>query len=91
MTPHRGKHCSLTFLLATPSSASWTLEGLFELTRCPSRTLNLASCVASGTTEIQGHCQVCRARRRSPRTPSTTTDTNLDSAFVEIALFYIDR
>ena len=48
----------------------------------------LASCIASGTTEIQGHCQVCRARRGGPRTPSTTTDTNLDCAFVENALFY---
>ena len=47
----------------------------------------LASCVASGTTEIQGHCQVCRARRGGPRTPSTTTDANLDCAFVENTLF----
>ena len=47
----------------------------------------LASCVASGTTEIQGHRQVCRARRGGPRTPSTTTDANLDCAFVENALF----
>ena len=50
----------------------------------------LASCVASGTTEIQGHRQVCRARRGGPRTPSTTTDANLDCAFVENALFYTD-
>ena len=50
----------------------------------------LASCVASGTTEIQGHRQVCRARRKGPRTLSTTTDANLDCAFVENALFYID-
>ena len=35
--PSWGKHCSLMFLPATPSSASWTLEGLFELTRCTSR------------------------------------------------------
>ena len=31
---------SLTFLLATPSSPSRTLEGLFELTRRPSRALD---------------------------------------------------
>ena len=43
-----------------------------------------------GTTEIQGHRQVWRARRRCPRTPSRTTDANLDCAFVENALFYID-
>ena len=31
-----------------------------------------------------------RARRRGPGTPSTTTDANLDCAFVENALFYTD-
>ena len=31
MTPHRGVHCSLLFLPPTPSSWSWTLEGLFKL------------------------------------------------------------
>ena len=30
--PFSGKHYSLPFLPATPSSPSWTLEGLFELT-----------------------------------------------------------
>ena len=45
----------------------------------------LTSCVASGTTEIQGHRQVCRARPRGHRTPSRTTDANLDCAFVENA------
>ena len=72
----------------TPSSPSRTLEGLFELTWCSSRTLN--SPHASGTTEIQGHSQVCRTRRGSLRKPSTTTDKNLDGAFVENALFYTD-
>ena len=48
----------------------------------------LASCVAFGTTDIQGHRQVWRARSRGPRTPSTTTDANLDCAFVEKELFY---
>ena len=42
----------------------------------------LASCVASGTTEIQGHRQGCCSRRRGPRTPPTTADANLDCAFV---------
>ena len=46
--------------------------------------------VASGTTEKQGHRQVWRARCGGPRTPSTTTDANLDCAFVENALFYTD-
>ena len=47
--PSSGTHSSLPFLPATPSSLSRTLEGLFELTRRPSRAL--ASCVASGTKE----------------------------------------
>ena len=33
---------------------------------------------------------VCLAVRGGPRTPSTTTDANLDRAFVENALFYTD-
>ena len=43
--PSSGKQYSLPFLPATPSSPSWTLEGLFELTRCPSRAPTcLVSC-----------------------------------------------
>ena len=38
--PSLGKHYSLPFLPATPSSPSWTLEGLFELTRRPSWALD---------------------------------------------------
>ena len=38
--PEKWKILSLTFLLATPSSPSRTLEGLFELTRRPSRALD---------------------------------------------------
>ena len=38
--PSSGKHYSLAFLPATPSSLSWTLEGLFELTRRPSPALD---------------------------------------------------
>ena len=49
-----------------------------------------ASCVAFGTTDIQGDRQVWRARRGGPRTPSTTIDANLDCAFVENALIYTD-
>ena len=56
----------------------------------PSNSLVSVSCVASGTAEIQGHRQVWCARRGGPRTPSTTTDKNLDCAFVENALFNTD-
>ena len=37
--PSSGKHYSLLFLPETPWSLSLTLEGLFELTRCPLRAL----------------------------------------------------
>ena len=70
MTPHRGKHYSLPFLPATPSSPSRTLEGLFELTRRPSQALDsprallpelqrnkdTVRCTALGT-EVPGHHQ----------------------------------
>jgi len=68
MTPLSGKHVSLPFILATPLSPSRTLERLFELTRCPSGTLDLpcaflpdlqrykgtVRCAALGT-KVQGH------------------------------------
>merc|ERR1711923_60177 len=68
--PSSGKHYSLPFLPATPSSPSRTLEGLFELTRRPSRALNsprallpelqrhkdTVRCAALGT-EVPGHRQ----------------------------------
>ena len=63
-----------------PRRAFWADKAPFSGPR-------LASCVASGTTEKQGHGLLCRARRWGPRTPSTTTDANLDCAFVENALF----
>ena len=49
----------------------------------PFKGHRLASCVASGTTEIQEHCQVCLARLRGPYTLSRTTDANLHCAFLE--------
>ena len=41
--PLLGKHYSLPFLSATPSSPSRTLEGLFELTWRPSKAINSPS------------------------------------------------
>ena len=66
--PSSEKHYSLLFLPAAPSSRSQTLEGLFEPKQCPSRALNLnlASCIASGTKEIQ-----------DPWTPTETINANL--------------
>ena len=46
--------------------------GLVELTWRSSTALFLAPCIACGTVEIQRHRQVCRARRRGPRTPPKT-------------------
>ena len=88
--PSSGKHYSLAFLPATPSSPSRTLEGLFELTRRPSWALDSPRVLLPELPEIQGHRQVWRTRREGPRTPSRTTDKNLDCAFVENALFYTD-
>ena len=57
------------------------LKGFFELTLHPSTRPQLALCVASGTTKIQGQCQFCSSKR-GPTSLSTTFDTNLDCAFV---------
>ena len=47
----------------------------------------LASCVASGTTEKQGHSHAWQtAKDGGPRTPSRTADANLDCVFFENAL-----
>ena len=68
--PLSGKDYSIPFLPATPLSPSWTLEGLFELTRRPSRALDsprallpelqrnkdTVRCAALGA-EVQGHHQ----------------------------------
>ena len=89
MTPRWVKHYYIPFLPATPSSPSWTLEGLFELTRRPSRAHDLPRALLQRTTEIQGHCQVCRARCKGPRTLSRTIDENLDCVFVENALVFL--
>ena len=68
-----------------------TLKGLFEPQR-PPMAVNLASCNASGTSEIQGHCQVCRAKRKALRLLSESTGANLDSVFLENTFFiYTER
>ena len=69
--------------VSDPQRDFWADMALFSGPR-------LALRIASGTTEKQGYRQVCRARRGGPRTPSTTTDANLDCTFVENALFDTD-
>ena len=70
MTHHGGEYCSLLFNIVSTLSGSQTLEGLFELTRHPSRALNLprvslselqrnkdtVMCAALRA-EVPGHCQ----------------------------------
>ena len=63
------------------------LEGLFELTRRPSRALDSPRALFP---ELQRYQYTVMSRRRGPRTPSKTADANLDCAFVENSLFYID-
>ena len=63
MTPHRGRQCLNLFFPATPSYRSQTLEGLFELTQRPSRALHHTWCIASRTSDRQGHGQVRCTRR----------------------------
>ena len=83
LTPQRGNTILFRSSQQLPRVRLGPLRGFLS---CP----RLTSCVASGTTEIQGHRQVYRARRGGPRTQSTSTDANLDCAFVENALLYID-
>ena len=55
MTLYRGGcYYYYSFFVYSPTSQSWTLEVLFELTRRPLRTFKLASCLAARTSEIQG-------------------------------------
>ena len=59
----------------------YLMEGLFDLTWRPSRAHQLASCVASGTTEKEKTlCQLCHARRRGPSTLLRASDANIDNA-----------
>ena len=86
MIPHHGWVIRETIFssvpLATPSSLSWALEGLFEL-QGPSVSIP----VRFRSTEIQGHCwtQV----RRSQDTVRSM-DTNRDCSFVVNELVFID-
>ena len=82
MTSRRGGYCSLSFLPATPVSWSWTLEGLFELTRRPLKALNLDLCLL--LPELQRYKDTLSY---GARTLSNTTVVNLDCKFVKKTLF----
>ena len=64
--PQSAKYFSLPILPATPSSPSRTLEGLFELTRCPSRALDLPPALL---TELQRNKDTVRCGALSTDTP----------------------
>ena len=70
MTPYERMFSMFSFVPTINSLVSWTLEGLYGLTLCPLRALHFASCIGSGTSEIEEYRQVCRASRAGPRTPS---------------------
>ena len=74
-----------TFLLATPSSLSQPLEGLFELTQRPSGTLNSPHVLFQKLQrkDIGALCEVHGSRK-----PPKTADINLDYAFVENTIFF---
>ena len=90
MTPDRGNAILFRSSQQLPRLRLGTLEGLFELTPRPSRALDSPCALL---TELQRYKDTIRCAalwRGGPRTPSTTTDANLDCAFDENALFYFD-
>ena len=74
----KGGHCS-----ATPLSRFRILEGRFELTGA----LNHTSCVAFGTTENPGCCQVWPTWHEGLRTPLTSY-TDLNCVYVKQRTFF---
>ena len=88
MTTYFGKtlFSSRPFLPATPLTPSQTLDGLFELTRRPSRAfLNSPRALLW---ELQRNKDT--SRHRGSRTLSRTTDANLASVFVENASVFVE-
>ena len=72
MTPSSGK---TLFSVVPPSNSLVSVLDpwrAFWADMAPFKGPHLASCIASRTSEIQGHREVCLARHGGPRTPSTT-------------------
>ena len=89
MTPLVREILSSSVPPATHSSPSQALEGLFELTRRPSRALDSPRLLLPNSSDTRTPPEVCKAKCPGPRTPSRTTDTNLDCAPVENALVWV--
>ena len=82
-----GKHYSLLFLPATPSSPSWTLEGLFELTRRPSRALDSPRAFLPELQRYKDTVRCAAIVAEVPRQRQQQLMQTLDCAYVESALF----
>ena len=79
--PLLGKHYSLPFLPATPSSPSRTLERPFELTGCPSRALALPRALLA---ELLRNMDTIKCVVLGAEVLSRTNIRNLDCAFVKM-------
>ena len=80
-------HYSLPFLQQLPSVGLGPLKGFLADT-APFKGPQPRRVRCFGSTEKQGDCQVCRARRGGPRTASRTTDAILDCAFIANAVLH---
>ena len=99
MTPDWRGHCSLPSLSATALALSQTLEGLFELTQCPSRALE-GHCVSSKSTCLlccfwnysdTKTLSVCAARGTEVLGRGKKKNANCDTlVFVKKVLFHTD-
>ena len=78
MTPHQG----ITILFLSTQQLPRLCEGLFELTRVYSRSLDSSRALLP---ELQRNKDTIRCE--GSRTPAITADAILDCAFVKSALF----
>ena len=85
--PSSGKHCSLPFLRATPSSPSQTLEGLFELTRHPSRAFESPRALLP---ELLTYKDTVRCAALGAEVPGHRKKQLTQTFIVETALNYAD-
>ena len=81
MTPH-GRWQFSFVPPATPSSPSWTLEGLFELTQRSSRALDLSHAMLPELKDTASCAAVC-AEVPGHWSPPRTAIANFDWVFVE--------
>ena len=81
---------SLSFLPATPSSPSWTLEGLFEPTLRLSSALESPHALLPDLQRYKDTCRCATLGMDVPRHCQKKDKANLDCVFVENTLFYTD-